>query len=253
MQLLVSVSSAAEASAALLGGADIVDAKDPLGGSLGAVAEPVFREIVQRVDGLRPVTAALGDAWDDAQLERLALRFAASGPAFVKIGFAGVTDAVRIRALLAAATRGVRACDGPSAVAAGIIAVAYADAAGASTLPPRALLDAAADASVAGVLLDTFDKAGPGLCELMTTGTIARWIAAAHEAGLIAAFAGKLTASQLPAIRDLGADIAGVRGAACEGGRNGLVVVDNVRELRALCSGGGDVNVTMLERENGRT
>ena len=45
MQLLVSVSSAVETSAALLGGADIIDAKDPLSGPLGAVTPAVFRDI----------------------------------------------------------------------------------------------------------------------------------------------------------------------------------------------------------------
>jgi uncharacterized protein (UPF0264 family) len=32
-------------------------------------------------------------------------------------------------------------------------------------------------------------------------------------------------------VRDTGADIAGVRGAACEGGRNGCVTAQKVREL----------------------
>ena len=53
---------AAEAAAALAGGADIIDAKNPLAGALGAVSETTLREIAAAVAGWRPVTAALGSA-----------------------------------------------------------------------------------------------------------------------------------------------------------------------------------------------
>jgi uncharacterized protein (UPF0264 family) len=235
VRLLVSASSAADASAALLGGADIIDAKDPLSGSLGAVAPGVFRDIAERVRGLRPVTAALGDALDEESLEGLARRFATAGAAFVKVGFAGIVDSNRVRALLAAATRGVRTCRSSSASATGVIAVAYADATRAVSLSPGELLDVAADACASGVLLDTFDKAREGLITLAATPTLARWVADAHDVGLIAAVAGKLSAGDIPLMRAIGADIAGVRGAACEGGRTGVVVAENVRMLRGLC------------------
>ena len=45
MRLLVSVANATEASAALAGGADLIDAKDPLAGALGAVPIAVLAEI----------------------------------------------------------------------------------------------------------------------------------------------------------------------------------------------------------------
>ncbi|MBM3821162.1 MAG: hypothetical protein FJW14_19395, partial [Acidimicrobiia bacterium] len=61
MRLLVSVADAIDAAAALDGGADIIDAKDPRAGALGAVPLTVFREIHARVGGMRPVSAALGD------------------------------------------------------------------------------------------------------------------------------------------------------------------------------------------------
>jgi uncharacterized protein (UPF0264 family) len=37
-------------------------------------------------------------------------------------------------------------------------------------------------------------------------------------------------------VRDAGADIVGVRGAACEGGRSGRVTAERVHLLRALTS-----------------
>ena len=54
MRLLVSVRSEEEARAALAGGADIIDAKEPSRGALGAVEIGVLREIVSVVNGLRP-------------------------------------------------------------------------------------------------------------------------------------------------------------------------------------------------------
>ena len=45
MHLLVSVRNAEEAAAALAGGADVIDAKDPAAGALGPVPVQVFREI----------------------------------------------------------------------------------------------------------------------------------------------------------------------------------------------------------------
>ena len=45
MRLLVSVRAAAEVAPALAGGADIIDAKEPARGSLGAVSPTRLREI----------------------------------------------------------------------------------------------------------------------------------------------------------------------------------------------------------------
>ena len=86
-----------------------------------------------------------------------------------------------------------------------------------------------------GSLLDTVDKDGPGLRTLISPQALARWVERAHDAGLLVALAGKLAAEDLAYVRDAGADIAGVRGAACEGGRTGRVSAEKVRRLRTLC------------------
>ena len=108
MRLLVSVASAVEASAALAGGADVIDAKNPLAGALGAVSADALREIHATVAGACLVTAALGDAADETEVERAAGTFAAAGAALVKVGFAGITSASRVESLIGAAVRGVR-------------------------------------------------------------------------------------------------------------------------------------------------
>src|SRR5437868_3326316 len=123
MRLLVSVSNAAEAAAAVAGGADVIDAKDPLAGALGAVAVTTLCDIHAAVAGARPVTAAIGDAADEAATERTAYTFAAAGATLVKVGFAGITSRSRVDALIRAAVRGASA--GVAADPAGVIAVAY--------------------------------------------------------------------------------------------------------------------------------
>jgi len=218
MRLLVSVRDAVEAAAALAGGADIIDAKEPSAGALGAVAVDTFRDICSAVGSHRPVSAALGDDADEHAVERAARESAQAGAAFVKVGFlsAGAVDP-----LLAAAVRGA------SAAACGVIGVAYVD----SPVDCAAVLNAVAHAGASGILLDTADKRGPGLRQWMTAAMLARLVADAHDAGLLVAVAGKLTADDLPFVADSGADIAGIRSAACVGGRTGPVSAECVRVL----------------------
>jgi uncharacterized protein (UPF0264 family) len=245
MRLLVSVASATDASAALAGGADIIDAKDPQAGALGAVRVEVLRAIHSFVAGRRPVTAALGDAADEAAIERAAHAFTAAGADLVKVGFAGASRE-RIGRLVSAAARGAKTGGGGNA---GVIAVAYADGGRAASFEP---VEWAALGAV-GVLLDTADKSGPGLRGLVAPRALAAWVARAHEAGLLVALAGQLTADDLAFVRDAGADVAGVRGAACDGGRTGRVGADRVRLLKALCGhpapGSGGLTASSLVRE----
>ena len=233
MRLLISVANASEASEALLGGADIIDAKDSLAGALGAVSLGVLREIHTAVAGARPLTAALGDAAWEAAIERAAAAFTEAGAAVVKVGFSGIRSTARAAALVAAAVRGARTGSGDRA---GVVAVAYADADRVASLAPADLIKVAARAGADGVLIDTADKRGPGLLRLVTPDALATLVAQAHEAGLFVVLAGKLTADDLPFARDAGADIAGVRGAACDGGRTGRVAARKVRLLRSLCA-----------------
>jgi hypothetical protein len=233
MRLLVSVADVADAHAALAGGADIVDAKDPTRGGLGAVRPGVLRSIHAAVHPHRPVSAALGDAGDERRVTLAARAAAAVGLAFVKIGFGGVTSLGRARTLAAAAVRGAR--DGhPEAR---VILTAYADTHRAASVPPAALLELAAHAGAAGVLLDTALKDGGGLFSWLTPDDVHRWIERAHGAGLLTAVAGKLDGTGVRVARELGADVAGVRGAACVGGRGGQVSAERVRALRAEAGG----------------
>ena len=230
MRLLVSVASPDDAREAVSGGADIVDAKDPGMGALGAVTLVRLAAIRAAVGSARPLTAALGDLVDEANAESQARAYAQAGAGLVKMGLLGTTTATHAALLTAAAVRGA------STGASGVVVVAYADASAALSMSAAAVIDIAARGAARGVLLDTLHKDGPGLFGVISPRELDLWVSAAHDAGLLVAVAGKLTAMDLGRVRDSGADIAGVRGAACLGGRSGHVSRALVEALLESCA-----------------
>jgi len=227
MRLLVSVRNAEEARSALAGGAEIIDAKEPSLGALGAVETAVLREIVEAVHGTRPVSAALGDSGDAARLATGARAAAAAGASFVKVGFADVRDPVAIRARLACVIEGATLPATPCAV----VAVAYADWDEVGGATPQAVLAAAAAEGAVGVLVDTVRKNGAGLFRCLGRAALGSLVRDARAQSLMVALAGRISIEDLSFAYEAGAEIAGVRGAACEHGRNGRVSESRVREL----------------------
>jgi (5-formylfuran-3-yl)methyl phosphate synthase len=103
-------------------------------------------------------------------------------------------------------------------------------------LPPRAVVAAARRAGVGGCLLDTAVKDGRGLFEWLTPEALAALVAEGHAAGLEMALAGALRAEDLAVVRTTGADIAGVRSAACRDGRRSAPLdAERIGRLRAMC------------------
>src|SRR3989449_4055209 len=227
MQLLISVAGPAEARAALRGGADVIDAKDPRRGALGPVSLQRLAAIRAAVAGARPLSAAVGDATSEYAVAGSVAAALSVGVAFVKLGLAGVTSEARADRLAVAARRAVE-----TAVVTRLVLVAYADWRSAASLPPARVVAVAADTGAAGVLLDTATKRAP-LFAVESPAGVAAWVAAAHAAGLFAALAGGLSGPDLARARSLGADLVGVRGAACVGGRTGRVSRPRVAALRA--------------------
>jgi len=229
MQLLVSVTNSEEAVAAVNGGADAVDAKDPSNGALGAVSVTTLQQIHSAVAERRTLSAALGEPADEKAAESCAHVLAEVGVSFVKVGFAGVPGPTDVAGILAAAVRGARAA---SQHRCGVVAVMYADLGPSGAVDFTTLVNVAVQTGASGVLVDTAHKGGPGLLQFASRAMLRSWVAQAHDAGLTIALAGKLTAGDLPVLRDTGADIAGVRGAACHHGRTGRVAEERVRALR---------------------
>lgn len=226
MRLLVSVRSAEEVPAALAGGADIIDAKEPARGSLGAVTSEVLSSIAACTPSAVPLSVAMGDCTDRDVL-RVAMNGAGTGErsasVYLKLGFAGVRSVDRITALLEAAVAGANGND--------IVAVAYADDALAGSSPPEDVLRAAIAARARGFLLDTWRKDGRALLDHAAIERVAALSLGARTAGLLFAVAGSLDTDAISHFGTI-ADVVGVRGAACRGGRSGSVDAGRVAELR---------------------
>ena len=226
MRLLVSVRDAVEADAAVDGGAEIVDAKEPAAGSLGAVPPAVLAAIRSVVPGRLEVSAALGDVSDEAGVER-ALGGIRVSLAYVKLGFLGVADPERVRRLL---ERGVeRTASLPGRPR--FIAVAYADWQHTGGIPPAVLGRLVTESRAGGLLVDTAIKNGATLfdhCGVDELTAIGRTLGGD---GRLYALGGTLALADLPRASATGATVFGVRTAACEGGRQGAVTVSRVRQL----------------------
>ena len=255
MQLLISVRSTAEVGAALDGGADIIDAKEPVHGSLGAVPLPVLARIMARVPAGEQLSIAMGDLRAPntvrAAISALPAPPSASG-VYLKFGFAGVDSPRKIRTLLATAATASQSVESRPLV----VAVAYADAAPAGTAPPEDVVEAAAEAGARGVLLDTYRKDGRNLLDSLGLSRLEQCLRAARLAGLTTAAAGSLGPGNLAQLPAQDIDILGFRGAACAGGRNGRLDRDRVHALRQALDrqfGLSSGHFRLLGRELGET
>jgi uncharacterized protein (UPF0264 family) len=235
LKLLVSVVDAGEARLAAAAGADIIDVKNPAEGSLGAPAPAVIAGVRAAVPGELAVSAAIGDMPDLPGTAALAaLGAARSGASFVKVGLWGVSTEAQAVVLLGAVRDAI--ADVPGTV---VVAGAYADAQRVAHAPlaPELLPGVAQAAGVEVCLLDTAVKDGRGLLDWLSPDALTALVADAHDAGLQVALAGALRAEDLPVVGATGADIAGVRSAACsDHQRSGPLDAGRVRALRAACA-----------------
>jgi hypothetical protein len=233
MQLLVSVRSETEVLAAVEGGADIVDVKNPDEGTLGAN----FPHVIRQARTLTPpgiaVSAAIGDVPNlPGTVALAALGAALCGVQYVKVGLLGPQTHAQAVYLLQQVCRAVRdTC--PNTL---IIATAYADAPKVKALPPLALPAAAIEAGVDGCMLDTLGKKGGTLLTCLPGDFLRHFVTQCRQAQLLCALAGSLQhPDDLAAACRLGADIIGVRTAACIGDRmTGHIDRYKVQRLKAL-------------------
>jgi uncharacterized protein (UPF0264 family) len=232
MQLLVSVISDDEARVAIAGDPRIIlDVKNPSEGSLGASFPYTIRQIRFLAPKPFKLSAAIGDMPNLPGTASLAALGAATcGADYIKVGLQGPKTETDAIFLLRQIQQAVSAFP-----AVGVIAAGYADAQRANTLDPRLLPRIARLAGVAGCLLDTAIKDGHGLFDFMTTDALQALAGEAHGAGLLFALAGGLREQDLLRVRDLGADVAGVRTAVCRDDcRAGPLDSERLRRLREI-------------------
>jgi (5-formylfuran-3-yl)methyl phosphate synthase len=220
VSFLASVTSESEALSCASLGADIIDAKDPRSGALGALPGARVRAIRTAVPPSIPVSATVGDPVADADAVAEMARFMASaGADIVKVGFWPNQDGERrtIERLGALALAPVR-----------LVGVLLAD----RGLDLR-LIAPMRDAGFAGVMLDTAGKGEGALPERNTPDALHNFVNVVHEAGMFAGLAGSLRVAHVPLLLGLQADVLGFRGGLChDGARTAAIDPDAVREVR---------------------
>ncbi|MFQ5989980.1 MAG: (5-formylfuran-3-yl)methyl phosphate synthase [Candidatus Methylomirabilales bacterium] len=236
MRLLVSVVDAQEAEEAILGGAEIIDIKNPREGSLGAQPPGKIAEIVSVIPPGVEMSAAIGDVPNLPGTAALAAAGAAQcGVNYVKVGLLHVTPASDAMDLLTEVRLAVKACNPMARV----IACTYADMISGSCLLPAELPGVAAAAGVDGCMVDTARKDGKSLRTWMATEELQLFVFTCRQASLFCGLAGSLQGADFEWVRRLAPDVVGVRGAACTGDRvTGRVSRDQVANIRDLLLGG---------------
>ncbi|MGB3919812.1 (5-formylfuran-3-yl)methyl phosphate synthase [Methanothrix sp.] len=233
MRLLVSPMNMEEAHAALAGGADILDVKNPKEGSLGANFPWVIRSVAELAAGRVPVSATIGDLeFKPGTASLAALGAASSGADYVKAGLLGVKTQEQAEEMLNAIVRAVKELDpGKKVVASG-----YSDYSRAGSISPMLLPAAAFQAGADVVMMDTAIKDGRPTFDFMNEGDLADFIKLGHSLDLEVALAGSIGFSHLPALTRLQPDIIGVRGIVCGGDRRSAVKEELVAKVKSALS-----------------
>jgi uncharacterized protein (UPF0264 family) len=230
LKLLISPKNEMEAMEAIAGGADIIDVKNPKEGPLGANFPWVIKRIRQVTPANIEVSCTIGEMPNlPGSMALAALGAATTGVDYVKAGLYGLKtqeEAINLMCNVAKAAKN----HNPSIK---VVASGYADAARIGTVDPLIVPKIAQEAPADIAMLDTAIKDGKNLFTFLTKPQLQRFVNEAHSYGLKAALAGSLQKEDLPVVYALGADVAGVRGAACtlSDRVNGQITREKVREL----------------------
>ncbi len=225
VRLLVSVRNPREVPAAIAGGADIIDVKEPSAGTLGAASCACVKSVANCVGHQRPLSVAVGELVDlrDCHLEAL---LAIESVNYFKIGLSAVADESRLWERFETFCAQVRCVATP-------VAVAYADWKAAACWPPRVVIDRGYDVGCRTFLIDTYHKNGRDLWAEVDPAALRELVDHVHQLGGELAVAGSLALANVAWARIAGADIVGIRGAACRRGRQSQLDAECVRRIAA--------------------
>ena len=233
MRLLVSVRDADEARAAIAGGADIVDAKEPMLGPLAPVAPGVLHAICAAVPPVIPLSVALGDARPE-QLEGVVTAVAPlrrRGALYFKVALLASSPSDVAPAIGRAVHLLRQRPDRPA-----FIVARYVDTPS-DTVHLTEWLDVCAASGAQGLLLDTSRKDGASLLATVDAESLTALRRAAARHGIWLALAGGMTIGDVPLLSGIRPHVVGARGAACDGGRTGTLSTTKVAHLRQALNG----------------
>lgn len=231
MKLLISPMNQEEVLNAVSGGADIIDVKNPSEGSLGANFPWVIKELRGIVPESIEVSATVGDFPNlPGSASLAALGAATCGVDYVKVGLYGVKSISDADYFSKMVVKSVNEFNRNVSV----VLAAYADYNRIDAIDFKLLPDVGARAGANVVMIDTAVKDGKRLFDHASLTELSDFVLRAHELGLITAFGGSIVGDDFEILYDLGVDIVGVRGAACENeNRRSQIKENKVRALKS--------------------
>jgi uncharacterized protein (UPF0264 family) len=218
-----------EAKAALKGGADILDVKNPEEGSLGANFPWAIKEVVQLAGGKIPVSATIGDLdYKPGTASLAALGAAFSGADYIKAGLLGIKTSEQAENMLTKIVRSVKDYSPEKKV----VASAYSDFNRVGSISPMLLPKVAKNCGADVVMVDTAIKDGRSTFEFMNEQELDEFISAGVKLGLDVAIAGTIGFKDLDLLKRLSPSIIGVRGIVCGGDRKSSIKPELVTKLK---------------------
>ncbi len=225
-QILISVTSIAEAQLALDCGADIIDLKDPSAGALGALPLSLIKEIVGHINGRKLVSATIGDLPMDAEtiVKRVTL-LAETQVDYIKIGFFEAEDFNECLAGLKLVTQnGIK-----------LIAVLFAE-----YDYPESLFELIKEAGFIGIMLDTAKKNGQTFFDYYSVQQRKEFANKILSLDLTFGLAGSLKLENLVMAKQFNPSYIGFRGGVCDDNKRQLAL--SAEKIMAICN----LNVSLL-------
>ena len=229
MRILISIRSFEELKAAIDGGADIIDLKNPDEGSLGAP----FPWLIKKVRNFGynfTLSVAIGDMPNLPGTASLACSGAALyGVDIIKVGLFGPRNFKEGEKLLKSVVKAAKDIDQNILV----VGAGYADFKSFNGIDSIDIPTICNRAGADIAMLDTYSKNGQKLFNFIDSEKLSKFVNKTHENDLLAALAGSLELQDIKKVNELGADIIGFRGAACSGSdrKNGVVEINRVKKI----------------------
>jgi uncharacterized protein (UPF0264 family) len=232
MKLLVSPINVEEANICKLGGADIIDVKNPKEGSLGANF-PWMIKAVKNAAGTTQVSATIGDFnYKPGTASLAALGAAVAGADYIKVGLYDIQTREQAMEMLTKIVRSVKDYDKNKKV----VASGYSDYKRINSISPFELPAVGEAAGVDVVMMDTGIKDGRSTFEFLNNEELKEFVTSARDHGLQTALAGTIKFEDIPSLKSISPDIIGVRGCVCGGDRNSSIRKELVEKLRSEIS-----------------
>jgi uncharacterized protein (UPF0264 family) len=230
MKLLVSPINIEEAIAALNGGADIIDVKNPKEGSLGANFPWVIKAVKDAVNSKTPISATIGDMnYKPGTASLAALGAAVSGAEYVKVGLYDIQTREQAFDMAEHVVKSVKGYDPDKKV----VISGYSDYKRINSIPVGELPSISAQCGADVVMMDTGIKDGRSTFDFMSHKELSEFVESAHDLGLQTAIAGSIKFEDIDSLNQIGPDIIGIRGCVCGGDRNSAIQQELVEALKS--------------------